>query len=113
MAGKRKSKLESLLDRKIDEAGLPKPVREFRFFKSRRWRSDFAWPESKLLVEVEGGIWVKGAHTRGAHFTRDCYKYNYASILGYTLLRFTAGMIRNGDAIEQIKLALELEAEND
>ncbi len=50
------SALEDLLERHIKRTGLPKPAREYRFHRERRWRFDFAWPDYKVAVEVEGGI---------------------------------------------------------
>jgi very-short-patch-repair endonuclease len=67
----------------------PEPVREFRFHATRLWRFDFAWPESRVAVEIEGGIWVAGAHGRGKHFSGDCEKYNAATIDGWRVLRYT------------------------
>jgi len=96
------SNLEDTLYRQMGAAGLPLPEREYRFAPPRRWRFDFAWSDRKLAVEVEGGIWVRGRHNRGAGFARDCEKYNTAALLGWWVLRFTPGMIRNGAAIESI-----------
>ena len=33
---------------------LPLPQREYRFHPTRKWRSDFYWPEYNLLCEIEG-----------------------------------------------------------
>ena len=44
------------LETQIRAVGLPPPVTEYRFHPERRWRADFAWPEKKLLVEVDGGV---------------------------------------------------------
>ena len=68
--------------------GLSGFVREFRFFPSRRWRSDYAWPKYSLLVEIDGGVWTGGRHTRGAGFTADQEKLNAAAMLGFYVLRF-------------------------
>lgn len=78
--------------------GLPEPEREYKFSKTRRWRSDFAWPAFKLLVECEGGIF-KGRHTSPAGFSADVIKYDTAALMGWTVLRFTAAQIRSGLAI--------------
>lgn len=87
---------------KLRDAGLPDPVREHQFDADRQWRFDFAWPDVKLAVEVEGGIFSSGRHVRGAGFEADCYKYNRAVMLGWRVLRFTRKMIRTRTTVEQI-----------
>jgi very-short-patch-repair endonuclease len=64
-------------------------VREYRFDPVRKWRADFADLEHKILIELEGGSWVYGAHSRGAHFASDAEKYNAAVCQGWRLLRYT------------------------
>lgn len=66
----------------------PDAVSEFKFHPDRRWRADFAIPSAKLLVEVDGGIWSGGRHTRGGGFIGDMEKLNAAACLGYRVLRF-------------------------
>ena len=70
-------------------AGLPVPVPEFKFHPTRRWRFDFAWPDRRLAVEIEGGAWIGGRHTRGAGFINDAIKYNSATEIGWKILRYT------------------------
>ena len=82
---------------------LPNPVTEHRFHKERKWRFDFAWPVSKIAVEVEGGTWSKGRHTRGAGFANDCEKYNSATLLGWRVYRFTSDMIDDGRAYAMLE----------
>lgn len=69
--------------------GLPAPVLEHRFSPPRRWRFDLAFPEKLLAIEIEGGIWVKGRHSRPKGLTADCDKYNAATLQGWRILRFT------------------------
>ncbi len=83
--------------------GLPIPVREFKFHPSRRWRVDYFFKEIGLAIEIEGGAWTRGRHTRGKGFEADMLKYNNLTLLGYRLLRFTPQQERNGDAIEVIR----------
>lgn len=64
-------------------------VKEFRFHPKRLWRFDYAFPELKIAVEVEGGVWNNGRHTRGSGFVKDMDKYNAAAVLGWTLIRVT------------------------
>lgn len=85
---------------------LPIPEQEYRFHTERRWRFDFAWPTVLLAVEVEGGSWVNGAHTRGKHFEADCEKYNEALCLGWRVLRVTPAQITSGEAIRWIEQCL-------
>ena len=85
---------------------IPLPEREFRFHPTRKWRADFAWPTEKLLVEVEGGVWTGGRHTRGGGFTHDAEKYNTAAMCGWRVLRFAGAQVQNGTALAAIKAAL-------
>lgn len=82
--------------------------REFLFAAEigRKFRSDFAWPEQKILAEIEGGHWNGGRHSRGQGFEQDCVKYNIAALLGYRVFRFTTGLVESGYAIATIKNAL-------
>ena len=79
---------------------------EFKFDAKRRWRFDFADPWHKIAIEVEGGSWVSGSHTRGSRFSKDCEKYNAAALAGWKVLRFTGEMIRDGRAMDTINAAL-------
>ena len=79
-----------------------KPEREFKFHETRRWRFDFAFVAEKIAVEIEGGIWNGGAHTRGNHFESDCEKYNTATIMGWRVLRYSTEMVLRGDAINDL-----------
>jgi len=67
----------------------PAPAREYRFASPRRWKFDFAWPDARLAVEIEGGTWSGGRHTRGAGYANDCTKYNAAVLEGWRVLRYT------------------------
>lgn len=100
------SDLEELLFQHIKLVGLPLPEREYRFAPPRRFRADFAYPERKLLIEVEGGVWTRGRHTRGAGYTSDAEKYNLATVKGWRVLRFTGDMIKDGSAIDTIEKVL-------
>ena len=85
------------------------PERELRFHPVRRWRFDFAFPDAKVAVETEGGIWIRGRHSRGKGFENDCFKYSAAAALGWAVLRFTGTMMKKqpDKCIELVKQALE------
>ena len=74
----------------------------------RDWRADFAILDSRLLVEVEGGGWSGGRHTRGAGFEGDLQKYDAAMRLGFTVYRCSPSMVKSGRAIQTIKILMEL-----
>ena len=57
-------------------------VKEFKFHTERRWRFDYAIPQYKIALEVEGGVWTQGRHTRPQGFLGDMEKYNNAALLG-------------------------------
>jgi len=94
------SVLEERFAQEIRAMKLPAPEREFAFHDTRRWRFDFAWPQFRLAVEIEGGVWNQGRHTRPHGFIADTEKYNTAHLLGWTVLRFTGPDIRSGRAID-------------
>jgi len=76
--------------------------REYRFHPVRRWRFDFAIPQNRIAVEIEGGIYTQGRHTRGSGFAKDCEKYNAATVLGWSVLRYPANQV-SSESAEEIK----------
>ena len=76
---------------------------EYKFHPERNWRADFWITGSKILVEVEGGIWSGGRHTRGKGFIADMEKYNAAAVMGFKVLRFDTQQVKSGLAIKQIE----------
>lgn len=81
-------------------------VRELRFHPVRKWRFDLAQSGMRLAVEVEGGVWRNGAHSRGKGFTEDCEKYAEALILGWSVLRVTTDQVKSGQALQWIERAM-------
>ena len=80
------------------------PVAEYRFHDTRRWRFDYAFPDAMLAVEIEGGVWIKGRHTRGAGYVNDMEKYNTAIEMGWRVLRYQPTRID----YDQIKRCLRI-----
>ena len=69
------------------ENSLPNPVAEHVFGAPRKFRFDFAWPDKKVALEVEGGVYTRGAHGSISGILRDIEKYNLAASLGWRVLR--------------------------
>lgn len=80
--------------------------KEYKFHPTRKWRFDFAWPEKLIAVEVEGGIYTYGRHTRASGFEKDLEKYAEAVSLGWRVLRVGDKMILSGKALEYVKKLL-------
>ena len=72
------------------------------FKRGRKWRCDFVWPDLRLIVEVEGGVYSQGRHTRGSGYTKDVEKYNAIVNAGWNLQRFTGEQVRSGEALNRI-----------
>lgn len=103
---KRTSWLEERIAAYITGAGLPVPVRELRFTPPRLFRFDFAWPALGIALEVEGGIWVHGRHSRGAGLADDAEKYNLATMQGWRVFRVTERQVRDGSAFTLVQTFL-------
>jgi len=76
--------------------------REYKFHPTRKWRFDFAFPEQKLGIEIEGGLYVSGRHSRGAGYESDMRKYNEAVKMGWRVLRYSTAMVLAGDAVGDV-----------
>jgi very-short-patch-repair endonuclease len=85
-----------------NQTGIPWTT-EYKFHPVRKWRFDYANPDLKIAVEVEGGIWTNGRHTTGSGFAGDMVKYNEAVVLGWHLLRFTPDQMTKTDTYETIR----------
>jgi len=77
---------------------------EFYFHPDRKWREDFHLIDKKILVEIEGGIWSGGRHTRGKGYLGDMEKYNAATMMGFQVIRFSTDQVKSGHAIQQIEM---------
>lgn len=89
----------------------PPPIAEYKFSTFRRWRFDFAWPDARVAVELEGGVWSQGRHVRPAGFEEDCIKYNYATAHAWRVFRFTTKMLDRDPilCIGQVMTAMGIE----
>lgn len=109
--------------------GLPPPLcgkgKEHLFHARRNWRFDFAWLDPywlgegrehaktnevgspKIALEVEGGVFSGGRHTRPLGFIEDCEKYSEAAILGWCVIRCVPEQIWSGEAVKRVARAFE------
>jgi very-short-patch-repair endonuclease len=85
---------------------LSPPLWQYAFDPVRKWRFDAAWPAFRVAVEVDGGTWTGGRHTRGDGYERDCEKLNAATLAGWRVFRFTTEMVTDGRAVAVLERAL-------
>jgi len=97
------SALEDLFAFQLDSAGLTGYVREYQAIPGRRFRFDFAWRKERLLVEINGGTYSKGAHSTGTGINRDYEKGNLAVLNGWRVLSFDTKMVKSGAALEVVE----------
>lgn len=79
------------------------PVREYRFCPGRKWRFDFAWPQLKVAVEIDGGIFVAGRHSEALGSHNDRTEGNAAAAQGWFLLRYDPLHLREMLAVDMFE----------
>ena len=118
------SRLEETFALLIKAEELPTPCTQYKFSRDivgnapgirarlkaaglKDWRFDFAWPDLMIAVEVDGGVWTRGRHVRGAGFVADMEKLNAAQKQGWAVYRFASNHLTSGYAIDMIKEVLK------
>jgi very-short-patch-repair endonuclease len=89
---------------------LPTFVPKFKLAKSvqeprkdgrdipRQWEFDWCCLAHKLIVEIDGGVWIGGAHAHPVDITRNMAKRNDAVLAGFYVLAFTPAQAKKADA---------------
>lgn len=108
IAAAKRQENEQALWTQIKQLSLPSPLAECqgddtRFLEGCDYRADLWWPGWGLIVEVDGGTHSGGRHVRGVGYEEDRERDTEASIAGFTTLRFTAGQIEDGYAVQAIE----------
>jgi hypothetical protein len=101
------SHLESMLIRVLKSAGLPVPISQHEVFAhdgALIGRVDFAFPELRLAIEIDG----YGFHSGKVAFERDRARQNALVAQGWTVLRFTKSdlVLRHREVAAQIAALL-------
>jgi very-short-patch-repair endonuclease len=84
--------------------------RQYEFLEGRKYRADvaiFANPGVGLLVEVDGGLYVHGGHSRGAGREADLERDALAQLDGWRVLRVSPRHVKDGRALSWISALLE------
>lgn len=90
----------------LDSVSIPRPIPEYKFNPSRQWKFDYAFPEQMIAIEVEGGIFTGGRHSRGAGMKEDMEKYNAAAINGWRILRVIPTELSTIKTVKMLKQIL-------
>ena len=96
---------EGLLAMQLQIAKIPFTP-QFTPLPPRKWRWDVAFEQSRLLVDVQGGTWANGRHTRGYGYEQDCEKWNSATVAGWRILIVTTQQVEDGRALTWIEALL-------
>lgn len=78
---------------------------EHRFCDGRKWRFDFACLEIATAIEIDGGVWTQGRHSRGTGQVADMEKLNTAQLFGWIVLRYTPQQFDGWAWLEDIRIA--------
>lgn len=83
---------------------------EYHWDTKTKRRADFALMAVSgqvWLVEVDGGLFVNGGHTRGAARERDYERDAEAMMLGFRVLRVSPRQVKQGKALLWIQKLLK------
>lgn len=72
----------------LEEATGRRPTTERHCHPTRKWRSDLAYEEQKLAIELDGRF-----HLRATRHRNDCEKRNWLIEQGWQVLTYPTGAI--------------------
>lgn len=83
--------------------GILPPVVNYPFLKEvgRRFKLDCAWPDRKIVFEIDGGV-----HRIADKFARDIEKHRLLREHGWDLHRVTPKEVNSGEALALVERAL-------
>ncbi len=103
----RQAMLDALVERVNSTVGTEGKY-EYCFYPTRRWRFDVAWPDVKVALEIEGGVWQYGRHNRASSFLKDMEKYNEAASMDWLVLRCPWEWVEDGRIFEVLVKTIKM-----
>lgn len=84
--------------------GLPEPIPEYRFDPQRKWRLDWAFnPDgNRVGLEVQGGTFIQGRHSRGPALLKEYEKLRRLAALGWRVLFCTPQQFASGEILPDL-----------
>lgn len=111
--GGKVNKGEELLIFQCGACQLPPHMRNYLFHPVRKWEIDVAWPQFRIGIEIQGGVWGKGgddnspgAHGHGSGIMRDMEKHNALLDCGWRVWLFTPQQIKQGLAVQHLEAVI-------
>lgn len=89
--------------------GIPLPLSEVGFKEigiQRKFRFDYYWPEFRLALEIEGGIFTRQAHGSIRGILRDKEKYSLAASAGVRVIAVPPNLMLKTQTFDMIKQAM-------
>ena len=100
----KESAIEALFAQQIEAKGLPKPEREFKgAVPGRKFRLDFAYPDRRICVEVQGMV-----HRIKARFRADTERTSLLVVNGWRVLPVSGDDVRSGRAVQWLEILLAI-----
>lgn len=100
-----KSLAEMTLEAQLTVARIPFE-RQYPFSEPRKHKADFFCPPD-LLIEVNGGTWTGGRHSRGSSIPAEYEKGALAAIKGFRVIHATTEQVNDGTCLRWIIAAME------
>lgn len=101
---RKRSELEIIFEQHVAQLRLPAPEREFKgAVPGREFRLDFAWPDRKVAVEVQGMV-----HRIKARFKADTEKHCLLVVHGWKVLPVSGDDVRRGRAVQWVESLLRI-----
>jgi hypothetical protein len=95
-----------------EKHGLPRPLHQWRGHPTRDFIYDFAWPNERVVLEVDGGIYPDRQGRRGAHgsvtgILKGMEKSNLTQLVGLLILRVPYEDYLTMDTVDLCKRAID------
>lgn len=84
---------------------------EWPFHPTRKWRFDYALPELKIAIEIDGGLFTGGRHSGGIGQKKDMEKMNAAAELGWLVFHYIPDEKFSLEMRKQVAKAISLRKE--
>jgi len=96
------------------QMGLPLPVFEHQHIPGRQFRLDIAFPDYKLGIEVQGGVYknYRNGHTSISGILRDMEKNNLGILAGWRVFIITPEEVCMMHTVKALKTMIHLYDKN-